>query len=65
MAIELYGVDRIVYATDGTAFGCDWTNKAIAAANLTEEERDMIRTGNARAMLGHLAPLQGLAQAAE
>lgn len=65
MAIELYGVDRIVYATDGTAFGCDWTNKTIAAANLTEEERDMIRSGNAHAMLGHLAPLQGLAQAAE
>ena len=65
MAISLYGVDRIVYATDGTAFGCDWTNKAIAGANLTEDERDMIRTGNAREMLGHLARLQGLDQAAE
>jgi predicted TIM-barrel fold metal-dependent hydrolase len=65
MAISLYGVDRIVYATDGTAFGCDWTNKAIDDASLTEAERDMIRTGNAMTMLGHLAPLQGLAQAAE
>lgn len=65
MAVSLYGVDRIVYATDGTAFGCDWTNKAIDDANLTEAERDMIRTGNAMTMLGHLAPLHGLAQAAE
>lgn len=65
MAISLFGVDRIVYATDGTAFGCDWTNKAIAGATLTEPERDMLRSGNAINMLGHLAPLQGLAQAAE
>lgn len=65
LAAGLFGVDRIVYATDGTAFGCDWTNKAIADTNLTEAERDMIRSGNAMNMLGHLAPLQALAQAAE
>ena len=47
LAAGLFGVDRIVYATDGTAFGCDWTNKAIAETNLTEAERDMIRSGNA------------------
>ena len=65
MAVELYGADRIVYATDGTAFGCDWTNKALDAADLTENERQMIRHGNAVAMLGHLAPLAETAQAAE
>ncbi|MEC7491029.1 MAG: amidohydrolase family protein [Pseudomonadota bacterium] len=65
LAVNLYGVDRIVYATDGTAFGCDWTNKALAAANLTEEQREMIRSGNAQNMLGHLTPLADVAQAAE
>ena len=43
-----------MFATDGTAFGCDWTNKAVAAADLTEDQRDMIRTGNAMDMFGHL-----------
>ena len=65
LAVELFGVDRIVYATDGTAFGCDWTNKALAATSLTEDERERIRSGNARAMLGHLAPFAAMAQAAE
>jgi predicted TIM-barrel fold metal-dependent hydrolase len=65
MAVDLFGVDRIVYATDGTAFGCDWTNKALAETSLTDDERDMIRSGNARAMMGHLAPFASMAQAAE
>ena len=65
LAVDLFGVDRIVYATDGTAFGCDWTNKALADTNLTEAERQMIRSGNAQSMLGHLAPFAAMAQAAE
>ena len=65
MAVDLFGVDRIVYATDGTAFGCDWTNKALADTNLTEDERELIRFGNARAMIDHLAPFLNLSQAAE
>ena len=68
LGVAAYGVDRIVFATDGTAFGCDWTNKAVAAADLTEDQRDMIRTGNAMDMFGHLVPAVtsgAAAQAAE
>lgn len=65
MAAALYGVDRIVYATDGTAFGCIWTNRALAEAGFSDAEREMIRRGNAMAMLGHLPPFAALAEAAE
>ena len=65
MAVDLYGADRIVYATDGTAFGCDWTNRALADTAITEAEREMIHHDNAVTMLGHLAPTLLQAQAAE
>src|SRR5438445_3008599 len=31
-AVRLYGADRIVCGTDGSAFGVDWTRKALAEA---------------------------------
>ena len=31
-AVSLYGAERIVCGTDGTAFGVDWTRKALADA---------------------------------
>ena len=65
LAASLYGADRLLYATDGTAFGCDWTNKALEETNLTEDERDKIRSENAIAMLGHLASFETIAEAAE
>ena len=65
LAASLYGVDRLLYATDGTAFGCNWTNKALEETNLTEDERDKIRSENAIAMLGHLASFETIAEAAE
>jgi len=65
LGVAAYGADRIVFATDGTAFGCDWTNKAVAAADLTEEQRNMIRSGNAMDMFGHLVPISAAAEAAE
>ncbi len=65
LGVDVYGADRIVFATDGTGFGCDWTNKAIAAAELTEDQRNMIRSGNAVDMFGHLATVAVTARAAE
>ena len=38
-AVSLYGADRIVCGTDGTEFGCDWTRKALAEAQIGEEAR--------------------------
>ena len=55
--VAAYGAEMIVYGTDGTGFGCEWTNRALAEARITEDEREAIRHHNAARMLGHLAPL--------
>lgn len=53
-AVALYGADRIVCGTDGSAFGVDWTRKALAEARISEEERQAILKGNAAAMLARV-----------
>lgn len=55
--VRLYGADRIVFGTDGTEFGCDWTIKAIAEANIGAEAREKILHRNAVTMLSHQVPL--------
>src|SRR5262245_64831252 len=54
-AVRLYGADRIVCGTDGTEFGCDWTRKALAEAEIGDEARELILNGNAAAMLARAA----------
>jgi predicted TIM-barrel fold metal-dependent hydrolase len=53
-AVELYGADRIVCGTDGSAFGVDWTRKALAEARISEEAREAILKGNAAAMIARV-----------
>ena len=53
-AVSLYGAERIVCGTDGTEFGCDWTRKALAEAQIGEEAREQILHGNAAAMLARV-----------
>src|SRR5215475_5918837 len=53
-AVRLYGADRIVCGTDGSEFGCDWTRKALAEADIGEEAREQILHGNAAAMLARV-----------
>ena len=47
LAYDAYGPGRIVYGSDGTDFGMDWTNKAIEGAKIPEAEKDAIRAGTA------------------
>ena len=54
-AVGLYGAARIVCGTDGSAFGVDWTRKALADANIGEEAREQILHGNAAALLARAA----------
>jgi predicted TIM-barrel fold metal-dependent hydrolase len=54
-AVRLYGAERIVCGTDGTEFGCDWTRKAVAEAEIGEEAREQILQRNAAAMLAGVA----------
>jgi predicted TIM-barrel fold metal-dependent hydrolase len=58
-AVRLYGAERIVCGTDGTEFGCDWTRKALAEADIGEEAREQILHRNAAAMLARVASAQG------
>ena len=54
-AVRLYGAERIVCGTDGTEFGCEWTSKALADANIGEDARAQILHRNAAAMMSRLA----------
>jgi len=63
-AVSLYGADRIVCGTDGTEFGCDWTRKALAEAQIGEEARELILHGNAAAMLARVGAVAQHANAA-
>jgi aminocarboxymuconate-semialdehyde decarboxylase len=56
-AVRLYGAERIVCGTDGTEFGCEWTSKALAQAQIGEDAREKILHRNARAMLSQLATI--------
>src|SRR5262249_33726833 len=57
-AVRLYGAERIVCGTDGTEFGCDWTRKALAEAEIGEEAREQILHRNAAAMLARATAAQ-------
>jgi predicted TIM-barrel fold metal-dependent hydrolase len=63
-AVRLYGAERIVCGTDGTEFGCDWTRKALADAEIGETAREQILHGNAAAMLARVTAAQGVKAAA-
>jgi predicted TIM-barrel fold metal-dependent hydrolase len=52
--VRLYGAERILCGTDGTEFGCDWTRKALAEAEIGEEAREQILQRNAAAMLARV-----------
>src|SRR5580658_1427271 len=54
-AVALYGAERIVCGTDGTAFGVDWTRKALEDAQIGDEARALILERNATAMLARVA----------
>ena len=56
-AVRLYGAERIVCGTDGTEFGCEWTSKALAEANIGEDARAKILHRNAEAMMSRLAKI--------
>jgi predicted TIM-barrel fold metal-dependent hydrolase len=53
-AVALYGAERIVCGTDGSAFGVDWTRKALAEAAIGEEAREAILHRNAAAMMARV-----------
>jgi predicted TIM-barrel fold metal-dependent hydrolase len=66
LAVDLYGADRIVCGTDGSAFGVDWTHKALQEARISADARTAILTSNAAAMLARaVGVMEGARAAAE
>ena len=57
-AVRLYGAERIVCGTDGTAFGVDWTRKALEEADIGEAAREQILRRNAAAMLARASTVR-------
>jgi aminocarboxymuconate-semialdehyde decarboxylase len=55
--VRLFGADRIVFGTDGTEFGCEWSTRAVSEADIGAEARSKILHRNSSAMLAHLVPL--------
>jgi len=53
-AVEVYGADKIVFGSDGTDFGMDWSQKAINEARISDAEKQKIRDGNAAAAIARL-----------
>ncbi|HUB96951.1 MAG TPA: amidohydrolase family protein [Stellaceae bacterium] len=54
-AVEVYGADKIVFGSDGTHFGMDWTQKAINEARISDADKDLIRGGNAARTIARLS----------
>ena len=50
-AVAVYGADKIVLGTDGTAFGMKWSQDAIREARISESEKHAILDGNAAGLL--------------
>ena len=65
LGVKLYGADKITFGTDGTEFGAEWSVKAVAEANINEDEKNAILHGNAMRVLSHLATFAPLSEAAE
>jgi len=47
LAVAVYGADKIVFGTDGTLFGMEWSKKAIAEAKIPESAKRAILHDNA------------------
>lgn len=51
LGVSLYGADRIMFGTDGSAFGAEWSIRAIDEARIEEWEKQAILDGTASALL--------------
>jgi predicted TIM-barrel fold metal-dependent hydrolase len=55
--VRLYGAERILFGTDGTSFGCEWSGKALADADIDDDAREKILHWNAARLMAHRVPL--------
>jgi predicted TIM-barrel fold metal-dependent hydrolase len=62
LGVDLYGAERIVFGTDGSDFGSEWSLKAVADARIDESQRQAILHGNAAALLSRRSGIQAAAE---
>ena len=64
LAVEVYGADKIVYGTDGTELGMNWSSDAIAQARIPKSAKAAILDGNAARVLARVktAPVKKTAR---
>lgn len=55
--VRLYGADRILFGTDGTSFGCEWSGKALDDAAIDDDAKEKILHWNAARLMAHRVPL--------
>ena len=55
--VRLYGADRILFGTDGTSFGYEWSGKALEDADIGDDAREKILHRNAAGLMAHRVPL--------
>jgi predicted TIM-barrel fold metal-dependent hydrolase len=51
LGVALYGADRIMFGTDGSDFGAEWSNRAIEEARIEDWEKQAILEGTAAKLL--------------
>lgn len=57
LGVDLYGADKIMFATDGTDFSTEWSLKALKEARIDEGAKASILFDNAARVIGGLAEL--------
>ena len=57
MGVDLYGADKIMFATDGTDFSTEWSLKALKDARIDESAKSGILFDNAARVIGGLTKL--------
>jgi predicted TIM-barrel fold metal-dependent hydrolase len=61
-AAEVFGADKIVFGSDGSDFGLDWSIRAIDEARLDEADKRAILSGNAAALIDRLTTVRMAAE---
>ncbi len=57
LGVDLYGADKIMFATDGTDFSTEWSLKALQEARIDESAKAGILYANAARVIGGLTRL--------
>ncbi len=61
-AVEVYGAEKIVFGSDGSEFGVDWSIRAVEDAEIDDAAKRAILGGNAAALLDRLTAVREAAE---